>query len=405
MAYQNVGTPRFYVDYLQWYKALGLVGIPSLHNTAGHSYFWNLTGANAASQENSNIINNLLSLNPSFDWRHSGGLVVDDAGDVLYPDAWNYNISIDTSFPVHDLNMLGILGHNFKTTGGQFAFSYRAEDVYDENLEGDFIYPAILPTDDIKINCITGDYGEYGAFLVPEHDGFSFSSCSGTTSDLGATGGMFPFVMRDLPDSDATFRMPTLFAGRTYDMPHSPDLKVKLSYDYDGIKNITSKGGATLSNAMYTKPADWGDRGAWQLGNDSSGNPLSNLRSGRRVWDLSFSYLSSTDVFPVNANTSYTATLQDQDAAGYASGDFNANEDEFTSNVLDGTDFFSEVWNKTMGGHLPFIFQPDGGGGVAGAGNFNPDQFCIARFDMKSLQYDQVANNVYNVKLKIRESW
>ena len=53
-----------------------------------------------------------------------------------------------------------------------------------------------------------------------------------------------------------------------------------------------------------------------------------------------------------------------------------------------------------MGGHLPFIFQPDGS-------NADPkaDGFAICRFDMKSLQYDQVANNVYNVKLKIRESW
>ena len=51
-----------------------------------------------------------------------------------------------------------------------------------------------------------------------------------------------------------------------------------------------------------------------------------------------------------------------------------------------------------MGGHLPFIFQPDNN-------NNNPDQFAIARFDMNSLTYDQVANNVYNVKLKIRESW
>ena len=58
-----------------------------------------------------------------------------------------------------------------------------------------------------------------------------------------------------------------------------------------------------------------------------------------------------------------------------------------------------------MGGHLPFIFQPDGGADVEGAGNFNPDQFAICRFDMDSLQYDQVANNAYNVKLKIRESW
>ena len=58
-----------------------------------------------------------------------------------------------------------------------------------------------------------------------------------------------------------------------------------------------------------------------------------------------------------------------------------------------------------MGGHLPFIFQPDAGGGVEGQGNFNADQFCIARFDQSSLQYNQIAPNMYNVKLKIRESW
>ena len=35
----------------------------------------------------------------------------------------------------------------------------------------------------------------------------------------------------------------------------------------------------------------------------------------------------------------------------------------------------------------------------------NPDNFAIARFDMNTLTYNQVANNVYNIKLKIREVW
>jgi hypothetical protein len=61
-------------------------------------------------------------------------------------------------------------------------------------------------------------------------------------------------------------------------------------------------------------------------------------------------------------------------------------------------DFYSQVIHKTNGGQLPFIFQPD-------KDNYNPDQFAICRLDMKSFQYEQVANNVYNVKLKIRECW
>ena len=102
---------------------------------------------------------------------------------------------------------------------------------------------------------------------------------------------------------------------------------------------------------------------------------------------------------PVNASTSYAATIGSE--TGYDAGTIVTDTDEnyvFTSNILDGSDFFSRVWNRTMGGHLPFIFQPN-------KDNSNPDQFAIARFVGNSLQYDQVANNVYNVKLKIRECW
>jgi len=168
--------------------------------------------------------------------------------------------------------------------------------------------------------------------------------------------------------------------GNYYDMPHSPDLNLKLTTEYDGVKTIQTKGGATLSNASYTKPADWGDSGAWQLGS-VDGQGASNLRSGRRVWDLSFSYLNDSDIMPNLGVQNY--------------------EDEaITEDILSGTDFFSQVINRTMGGHLPFIFQPDGA-------NADPkaDGFAICRFDMKSFTYDQVANNVYNVKLKIREVW
>jgi len=51
-----------------------------------------------------------------------------------------------------------------------------------------------------------------------------------------------------------------LVVGRYYDMPHSPDLSLSMSHEYEGIKTITTKGGSTLSNTSYYKPAKWGDR-------------------------------------------------------------------------------------------------------------------------------------------------
>jgi len=202
--------------------------------------------------------------------------------------------------------------------------------------------------------------GLYPNSLAPEYAGFSIASFDGdnvgdtiTTYTVGSIG--------------------SIVVGTYYDMPHSPDLNLKMSIEMDGIKSIQTKGGSTLSNATYTKPADWGEYGAWQLGDNQ------NYRSGRRVWDLSFSYLSDTDIMPNLGVQNYE-------------------EGAVTEDILTGTDFFSQVWNRTMGGHLPFIFQ-------ANKSNNSPDQFAIARFDMNSFSYDQVANNVYNVKLKIREVW
>ena len=153
---------------------------------------------------------------------------------------------------------------------------------------------------------------------------------------------------------------------------------------------------------MYSGAAAWGSQGAWQLDGGK------NYRTGRRTWGLSFNYLADTDVFTVNASTSYAATIGSE--TGYPEGSIvqTAGEDTlddltddlygFTSNVLSGTDFFSQVWNKTLGNSLPFIFQPDNT-------NNSPDQFAICKFIGDTLQYEQVAHNVYNVKLKIEEVW
>ena len=213
-------------------------------------------------------------------------------------------------------------------------------------------------TDDIEINAERNSNTTDNNSLNPELEGFSLRSLDETNNDY--------------IDVFCSSPLGSIVVGTYYDMPHSPDLSLKLSVEMDGVKNIQTKGGATLSNATYTKPADWGSGGALQLGDNQ------NYRNGRRVWDLSFSYLSDTDVMPVLGIQNY--------------------DDAITTDILDGTDFFSQVWNKTMGGHLPFIFQADN--------SINsPDGFAICRFDMNSLVLTQVGINLYNCSLKIRESW
>ena len=346
MAYQNVGTPRFYVDYGSWLKATGLfkdyseAGMTWDNYGGGIDVFRNIIGLNPASQK-------VFSLNGT--------------QQVCY-----YGISSGCFSEDSYLNYVAILGHNFNTSNCRN---------YIETYSSDDGTATLSATDIINYS---------SSVAPPEQDGFHIMGITNPNTSEGRHEGV---RINLVPDGDTSYtddiKIGAICYGRYYDMPHSPDMNLKMSIEMDGIQTIQGRGGATLSNATYTKPANWGDMGAWQLGSDEDGNPISNLRSGRRVWELSFSYLSDSSVMPANASTT---NLSGSEA------------DDFETDILDGTDFFSQVWNKTMGGHLPFIFQPDNT-------NNNPDQFAIARFDMNSLQYEQVANNVYNVKLKIRESW
>tara|TARA_R110000824_G_scaffold88686_1_gene217983 strand:- start:1072 stop:2082 length:1011 start_codon:yes stop_codon:yes gene_type:complete len=336
MARMNVNTPRFYISWGDYWKSLGA------------------------------DVHSLNLLNPS-----------QQGTDFSTPIGDDYNFPTVTRMPypaaAKGINFYAVLGHNMGTNIGAapyFAIKQQVDDEWQEDILIDGT------SHSMQIN--TGD-GE-----SPEHDGFSIGVITNPSdgyvsgNPYMATGIRKPVNVSEI----SALEINSFVFGQTYDMPHSPDLNLKLSYEYDGVKTIQTKGGATLSNASYTKPADWGDDiGAWQLGGEK------NYRSGRRVWDLSFSFLADSDIMPkVAATTNYEA------------GDNYVDGFPQENTLLEGTDFFSQVWNRTMGGHLPFIFQSD-------KDDSSPQNFAICRFDQSSLQYNQISPNLYNVKLKIRETW
>lgn len=190
----------------------------------------------------------------------------------------------------------------------------------------------------------------------------------------------------------------SIVIGSYYDMPHSPDLNLTLSYEYGGIKTIETKGGASLSNATYTKPQAWGSLGAWELGNDTDILYRTTQRSGRKIYNLSFSYLDDGDVFGSNQSL-FNSSWINETSGDYDAGDIVDSGNDaggFTYNLLTDDNFYSQVVHRVQGSRLPFIFQPD---------NNDNTNFAICKFDMKNFKFDQVANGVYNVKLKIREVW
>ena len=353
MAYQNVSTPRFIIDWLQWYQVTGEFGGANhyVYNGIATGY-----GTDQGAGEERAAVLNVIGLNPA------------SQTEFIYngetADSNNMQIIIKTpnSFPIENVNIIGVLGHNLSSVScDNTNFLYTPSDASG--------YPNINLTDDFVINAeLTNPQ------FNPSLDGFTFISVDGSISDsLDPINLQFQFQGTDTSD---IHKIGSLLIGRYYDMPHSPELSLTMSHEYDGIKKQETAGGSTLGYVNYYKPPDWGDDlQAWQL------DGWDRKYSGRRVWDLAFNYLSDFDIEP-----------------------YHYNMDESHPDWNEDGNWFTNLLHYTNGGQLPFIFCPDPSIPYY-TSSWTIPEFAICRFDMKTFKREQVANGVYNIKVKIKESW
>ena len=186
--------------------------------------------------------------------------------------------------------------------------------------------------------------------------------------------------------------------GTYYEMPHSPDLSLTLNYEYGGSKTIETRGGSSLSNTTWTKQPNWNNGGAWELYEEFSDNMdiQQFSRSGRKVWNLSFSFLDDGDIFGSNSSVSFADFTQ----FGLTADNFDLSDtsnNNFKYNLLNDDNFFSQVVHKTLGaGNLPFIFQPD---------KEDFSNMAICKFDQQNISFQQKSPSLYSVQMKIREVW
>ena len=155
-----------------------------------------------------------------------------------------------------------------------------------------------------------------------------------------------------------------------------------MSREYDGVRTTTTKGGATLSNASYTRGNTfWSSSYAWELttGDHEQGEEaiIEMMRTlGRRAWNLKFSYINDSDIMPeVETINSFPTNSSD--------------------NIYQSKSFLARMLNRVQGSHLPFIFQPDS----------TIDDYAICRFEQNSFKFRQQAPDLYEISVKIVETW
>ena len=335
MAYQNVGTPRFYVNVLGW-----LASNNELEQQAPSGI-----GGNLSSQIRT------LPVVP-YDWMQGY------MGIIALP----YSL-----FQMTPSNrFVAVLGYTLDTDLNRYAIQVDGVDLT--------LTPLVNGTGSTEIS--------------PSYNGFSISKIDDTIDA--------PFAFITYGDDDVSLqKIGSIVLGTYYDI-NAPNLSLTMSREYGGTKEFTTHNGSSMSNTMWSKPPKWGNLGAWELGD---GNPAL-AKSGRKTWQLKFSFMDDGSLWGSNQGLSYgIVSYQDQvDNGEMEQVDVNVGGGLLEYNILTDDNFFSQVWHKTLGGPLPFLFQPD-------SSNNSPDQFCIARFKDNSLKATQSSFNVYDISLSIEEVW
>ena len=385
---KQVKTPRFYVD------------IPT---------FLHATGREWALQEDLGGAE-LLYMNPSNPFkRELEALVPFKIGGGL-------GVRNLTSFPI---NFVALLNHNLASDSHNFVVQARYQDFVENEYDG-YVWQVLTNRNNFNYTNILNAETASNPNIKPSYNGssiFSIDDGNGNSINNHWESFMIKFNNTDEDGNnydDYTHQLGSFVVGKYWDAPNSPDLSLTMSRRFDGIKKQKTIGGKTLANIYYDGPTEWTMHNRYlaaapsqvykypqfELDNpdaavDGQGiigehsfnkRAKSGLgRKGLRSWNLTFSYISESNMWMDN-EVSNTLTSDD------------VTPNDNIPNPMLADESFNFVWNCTLGGTLPFIFQPDN----SETGN-NPDRFAICTFRNNTLSVKQVAFNTYSLSITIDE--
>ena len=365
--YGSVGTPRIFIDYVQFCKA---TNVPISY------YQWAGVGGEGV-QTMSGDFKEVWNMNPAkttySDSAWSGG-EDEDIYDDHYWTRWGIEIAKDTSIQgiqklLSSANYYAILGHNF----GDITLNDTYINVIDE--AGDYSNAAFTESQ-YSPDSHLYDWNGYRIKLVTPK--------IASATDLAQNRGYLIRLDSDGSDFSVIPQVGAISVGRYMDMPNSPDLNLNVNYDYDGISRKRTIGGSDVVNVSYSSPPNWIGRYRPFTNSEES---TSIGYNGRRSFELSFSYIAHDSVFPQNFNDRFLFS-------NYVSP---SDDDEFGNlfSAAKKESILSHFYTLTLGGTIPFIFQPDK----------TKDDFAICRLDKSSFTAKQVAHQTYDVSMTFVETW
>ena len=431
MAYSQIKTPRFYVDYLQYLNSIGAKAEPESAEGDG---IWNgevvgttqLGGDKDIASLQSKLwgLSNYKPFSLKYSTHTDQGLVISvyfsqrSSSYTTQPPNYGVSTFLDTC------NYFAIFGHNFASQGLRVLVrlkTFDASSVKDK-------FPGVAGSKGVIYNGTHIDSGWY----EPQFDGVSIFSFEGFNSAELYDSDPNVNNINSLRSVDLVIRpydngaaiswtehynlgrsdpqLSGISLGRFFDMPFAPDLKVSQSKTYETRRHET-KGGKVLSKPKNARRPLFNGASEFNLAHksgdsDDSSNAINIAspylsRTGRKSWDIKYSHIQDTHIMGYNeSSTPWTPWfVGDYDTTQLTSNlqDFKYNLNNRYKDYIDNTDFYSKVIHLTQG-RLPFIFQSDNS-------SRETSSFHICDFDQESFSNKQVASGVYETSMNIKEVW
>lgn len=346
MANLNIRTPRFYVDRINYILNRGRTISQSCEIQATN------TSNNTVGLKTGSEVSDLIDMRPLNQATFNTSDTTTTREDTVVT-------RFDFAFGSYVTNFVAILNHNMTSAEAKFSIGHGTETQVETIgfTGGTTITPSVVLNGSENSNIVTPQSN--GHTLV------TFTTSAANQQNWGiqfqGSGGSNRFNDND------DLKIGCILIGELYDMPQSPDLSVKRSIAFDKQKIQESLGGQRFST-MSSYGKGYASEQSKSPFHDYTSNGARGLYGGRMSYDMKFSYLNSTDVMPDD----------------YSS--FNDNS------VVD------DLWNATHGRHTPFIFTQDGT-------SISESDYLFARFGQDSLQMNQVANDMFDVSMKIEEEF
>ena len=426
---KQVKKCRFYVDMLSYLHNVGTVPEQFYEYEAGANPEDNWNGDDDRYQQilnRSGQMTNLLYMNPynpnhiGITYNTIGDYTIEHIGGNKDSDGNRYD------FGIIPINFVAVLNHNLglisrSTLGTMTGNGYSTPTgliFLDRN--GDKIDCAAMNLKEVLNTTVESNNNVDTTFveLSPNFNGDTIITLKDDNKAEALDIHSIKLVSRNggnLTGATINHFTGSLVAGKYWDTPNAPDLKLTMETKFPNVKLQTTSGGKTLSNMTHHSPPQYfrKDRNGNNIyhkpfelhfGENTSlnnseyyANPKKGQgRHGYRVWDLSFSYFNEDETFIANEDT--TPVRYDLDTTNNGPEDNGLDTANLTAlrsaNPILFDQSFQGVINHCIMGNIPFIFQPD---------STDNSQLAICRFADDSYKVEQVAPNVYSFSVQIEE--